>query len=463
MKLTSHLFFCAAIALLLAGCIPSERFWWSPDGSRAAVVVGEELRIVDAKGETLLSPEFERVAGESAITGHVEWIPGGDSMLVLRLRGFRSWKVAKAEFPQREAEEIEKLARSIPVLAEAAIALGGDADSVESLLARLKTNEPDRLRNAFYLSYEQDAGALAEVLSKTPKLRAKLEETGSGAGGYALNQLDVVQLNPGGASIRPLLRSIVPLTPPQVSPEGRSVLLGHRRDDGALLDLVTVDIASGAENPVAAGLYPAYAWLDGQSVLALSPLAGSESLVKQVKRFTLGKNKEWTEETLATALMPFAPRLEVLPDHSVLFACQTGSLPAVQLETLPGSALFRYLLESRELVQVPAAEGTLPMNLGYFTASPDGKWVAVVESDTDAVAVVEIASGKVDLISKPHANSKCRTLPAWRNARELSFARLNEKSGRVEWLLWNLEGKIQILNESWPEETTADWIETKKP
>lgn len=462
MKLNLRIFlFAAAIALLLPGCVLSERFWWSPDGSKAAVAVEGELRITDAKGATLLTPEFPKLEGESAITEHVEWLPSGDSMLVLRLRGFRSWKLAKAEFPQGEVEEIEKLAESISVVVEAAIALDGDADSVDSMLARLKTNEADRLRNAFYLSYEQDAGAIVALLSKAPKLRAKLEQVEGELGGYVLSQLDVVQLNPEGSNVSTLLKSIDLLTAPQVSPQGGSALVGHRRSGETLLDLSAVDIGTGVESPVASGVYPAYAWLDEQAVLALSPLVGADSLLKQVKRFTLGKDGETTEESLATALMPFAPRLEVLADQSVLFASQTGPLPAAELETLPGSALFRYLPESGQVVRVPTADGALPMNLGYFTASPDGKLVAVVESDTDAVAVVELASGKVELISKPHPNSKCRTLPAWRNARELSFARRNEKLGRVEWLLWNVGGEIQVLNETWTDKNTANWIETK--
>lgn len=102
------------------------------------------------------------------------------------------------------------------------------------------------------------------------------------------------------------------------------------------------------------------------------------------------------------------------------------------------------------------------MNLGYFTASPDGKHVAVVESDTDAVAVVEVETGEVEIVSKSHQNAKCRTLPAWRNANELSFARLDQKTGKVDWVLWKTGGKSTVLNQDWAGDLTDDWIEIEK-
>ena len=458
-----HIFFACVLGCLLAGCVPSERFWWSPKGDKAAVVVKGQLRITDSTGKTLVIPEFPEIEGESSITEHVAWISNGKGLITHRLRGFHSWELAKLEFPENDIRRIEELAEEIPEITRTAIALGGDADNVDSILVRMKNNEPDHLRNAFYLSYERDPETLLNILSESPKLRAKLETDRDESNGYVLYQLDMVHLDSSGiSSISPLWKSARMLTRPVLSPDGSRVLTGRRRGEKTLVDLVSIDIAKGAETPVAKRIFPAYAWKDDLSVLALAPVADSESILTQLKSFSLGRDREPTGEIFATALIPFLPRLEVLPDNSVLFSSQTGTFPTVDSGAPPGSALFRYVPESQQLLRVPTPDGALPMNLGFFTASPDGTLVAVVESDTDAVAVVDISSGKVDLISRPHPDSKCRTLPAWRNSEELSFARLNGESREVEWVVWNRSGETRVLSKGWSAENTADWIEIKK-
>jgi hypothetical protein len=108
---------------------------------------------------------------------------------------------------------------------------------------------------------------------------------------------------------------------------------------------------------------------------------------------------------------------------------------------------------------VPTAPGDLPVNLGFFTASPDGKRVAVVESETDAVAVVEIDSGKTQIISPPHPRWQCRTMPAWKSATELTFAALHD--GGPAWMLWREGEPLRCISESWPKSSTAKWLEQK--
>jgi len=426
-------------------------------------VVKGQLRITDSTGKTLVIPEFPEIEGESSITEHVAWISNGNGLITHRLRGFHSWELAKLEFPENDIRRIEELAEEIPEITRTVIALGGDADNVDSILVRLKNNEPDHLRNAFFLSYERDPETLLNILSESPKLRAKLKTDRDESNGYVLYQLDMVHLDSSGiSSISPLWKSARMLTRPVLSPDGSRVLIGRRRGEKTLVDLVSIDIAKGAETPVAKRIFPAYAWKDDLSVFALAPVADSESILTQLKSFSLGRNREPTGEIFTTALIPFLPRLEVLPDNSVLFSSQTGTFPTVDSGISPGSALFRYVPETQQLLRVPTREGALPMNLGFFTASPDGTLVAVVESDTDAVAVVDISSGKVDLISRPHPDSKCRTLPAWRNSEELSFARLNGESREVEWVIWNRSGETRVLSKGWAAESTADWIEIKK-
>ncbi|MCK9588752.1 MAG: hypothetical protein M0Q93_05220 [Terrimicrobiaceae bacterium] len=98
---------------------------------------------------------------------------------------------------------------------------------------------------------------------------------------------------------------------------------------------------------------------------------------------------------------------------------------------------------------VATAPGALPTNLSLFTSSPDGKLAAVVESGNDAVAVVDLAPGAVEVISPSLSGWQCRTMPAWRSSSELSFAALG-KSGYPEWMLWSKVGGVHPISGKWP-------------
>jgi hypothetical protein len=119
-----------------------------------------------------------------------------------------------------------------------------------------------------------------------------------------------------------------------------------------------------------------------------------------------------------------SPRLAVLPDGRLLFASVPITLPARTASIHPGAQFC--LLDPAQPDTKPLAveieEGSLPDDLSVFALSPDGQLVAVVEGGTDAVAVLEWATGKVKVISPAHDGWKSRMIPAWRNSRELSFA-----------------------------------------
>lgn len=428
-------------------------------------MVKGQLRITDESGKTLQVPDFPGSGRESSVTEDVVWLSDGEALIVHRLRGFHSWSDAKGELPKDEALRIEELAESIPMILGASIALGGGGDNLDAILGRLHPGEPDTLRNAFYLSFERDPGALLEIFSEAPKLRSQLERESDDSMRFLVNQLDLVRWNrKGETAILSLSSGAVLLSGMTISPDARRLLIGRRLGEKSLVDLYSINLESGAETRVARRVFPAFAWQDDATVLALAPVVGSNSVLKQLKRFPLGDTgtNQTNVETLATALVPFLPRIEVLADSSVLLASQEEALPAAGASPHPGSALYRYVAETRELLRVPSPEGALPMNLGFFAASPDGERAAVVESDTDAVAVVELSSGSVAVISEPRPNSKCRTLPAWRNADELSFARFNQETRKVEWLIWERNGRIRVLNDDWAPDLTADWIEVEK-
>ena len=117
-----------------------------------------------------------------------------------------------------------------------------------------------------------------------------------------------------------------------------------------------------------------------------------------------------------------AQRLAVLPDGAIFFASLPSATPAV-----PATARLFLIDPARgkdaRPVAVPADPRSLPGTLPLFAVPPDGKRVALVDGSKDAVAVPELATGKVDAVF-PDLGWKCRTLPAWRSIDQLAFAAL---------------------------------------
>ena len=129
---------------------------------------------------------------------------------------------------------------------------------------------------------------------------------------------------------------------------------------------------------------------------------------------------------------------------------------------LPGEQFF--VLDPAKPDTAPALvqikEGSLPQDLSAFTVSPDGRLVAVVEGGTDAVAVLDLAGGKVKLIAPAHDGWKTRLLPAWRNPQQLVYAGLASPAAtRPELLMWPAEAKPRSLSATWPDAVVNPWLE----
>src|SRR6266511_1543868 len=115
MKTPIRTLFCL-IAFCLAGCLPEERFWWSPDGSRAVVTVGGQLHLVTTDG-SLKAP----LSGDLKVDGslpapHVSWLPDGSGFVVGRTINRNTWDESRALLPADEVNEIERFASGIPAL-----------------------------------------------------------------------------------------------------------------------------------------------------------------------------------------------------------------------------------------------------------------------------------------------------------------------------------------------------------
>ncbi len=463
--------------LLLTGCFPEERAWWSPLGDRALVRLADGLHLADSAGQ--LGPALADTGEVQAVS----WLAKGEGFVVLRARVVHRWQEARALLPATEVQSVEALLPLVLPLLESA---ARDARALDELMNGLSELQSQRFAAALRLQHERTPAEVETRLQALPKGTELANALGRPQAGHTLQELLLIRLDPQGrvSEARPLTRRLLkPLHLPRVSPTQPLLALLSLDDDGRSLALEVLPLDGGPGHVVARQVSAAFDWTrDGRSLVFMAPLGGEgEKIVSLLRlevvgakgtllrpRLELGPDGQPVERRgpdrlgeptpLATALQFNRPLLQVLADGRVLFASLPVTLPAVTPDAELAPRLF--LADGQTVTAVPTAPGDLPANLGWFTASPDGRRVAVVESETDAVAVVELATGATQILSPAHPGWQCRTLPVWKSATELTFAALHD--GAPAWHLWQSEGDPRVLSGNWPAGALAHWLEHKK-
>ncbi len=450
---------------VLCGCEPEERVQWSPDGSRAAFLFDSRLHFADASGRLAEPlPDRETEAGRWLVD-RFDWLPDGSGLVVHRVRLAPDWESVAARLSPAEASRVEGLAARVPDLLRAAVAIHGDADRADLLLGKLLPGEGLLSSNVLQLALRDDADSVRAALAEAPRALASLD---SGAKervvGYVVHETALVRPGEGGGG-QVIASDLKGGDSLRVSPRHPFVARVVNTGAADRFDLEILPLDGAPAIPVARGVTRAFGWTpDGGALVLMAPLSpdGGGNLMKIERRRVLDQAGrpvgEDEPEELAYALVPFAPRLAVLPDGAVLFAGQPGSLPAAAGQPGERPRLYRIPPEGGPPVAVPTAEGALPMDLGYFAASPDGRRLVVVESATDAVAVLDLESGQSELVSPPHPGWRTRLLPSWRDAEAFTYAALDPLSGRVGWRLWR-DGESTDLSADWPADIAAAWLE----
>ncbi len=450
--------------LMLTGCLPEERVWWSPQGDIAVVATGDSLHLATADG--LHGPALN-VSTENSLLKSVSWLSDGSGFVLQRTRMIAKWEELRDLISEEEIRSVETMLPAVIPLLEAAAALGDQAKTLEDMISGLPEAQVTRFVHAIRRLFEQQPERVEKLLlalSKGSEMVASFKKPGSG---YELNDLSIIKL--GGENAREdqsLARSLLrPALMPRVSPKHQSLAFLRLEEDGesAALEVITLD--GGAAETVARKVSAAFDWTpDGRALVFMAPLGGEGEKLQSIHRVSVIEEdgslaKPGKPVTLATAITLNRPVVQVLADGRVLFASQPVTLPATGTGPELSPRLYVISADGSAVTPIPTAPGDLPVNLGFFTASPDGKRVAVVESETDAVAVVEIDTGKTQIISPPHPRWQCRTMPAWKSAAELTFAALH--NGAPAWMLWS-EGKpLRCISESWSKSSTAKWLEQK--
>lgn len=472
----------ATLAMLgISGCFPFERIWWSPSGDRAVVLLEERMHLVGADGTrgAVLPAEFMH---EGTVVPHVAWLPDGSGFVCQRARKVPTWAEVRALVPEEEVVAVDKLLPAVLPLLEAAAKLSLQTDTLQGVVNSLPVTKKKDFGLAVLRLRETDKAKVDGLISALPdgaKILAALEEEGVG---FLLHELCLIKLEPEALKTAeapvPLVCSMLrPLILPRVSPQQTALAFLRLDEDEESLDLevLALDVRAGASAATSTGftvaeyVSSAFDWMpNGRALVFMSPIRHKQESLHIIHRTAVMNGAgalvkpqdSGTTVTLATAATLSRPAMQVLTDGRVLFSSHVLTLPAAATHADPEARLFTISADGKTVQPVPTAPGDLPTDLAWFVASPDGKQVAVVESETDAVAVVAVDTGKTQIISAPHPRWRSNTMPAWKSSSELTFAALHENA--PAWVLWSEGAGTRKLSTAWPASATEVWLEENK-
>ena len=441
----------AAALLLAAGCRIEERMDWSPDGTRATMQVGDGLCLVDTNGN-LSAPLVSGV--ESAV-----WLPDSRGLVLLRELTVTNWAEAAGLLPSEETAAVESLAKGFPDLLKAALACAdGDPSAIDQKFFKpLKMEYLELFSPTILYLLDTQPAALRQVIQgcKDP---AKLEADLTGLSTTKVAEVSVLLLagNQPSGPPRAIERTLTGLQQPR--PSSSAPVVAFVRGDALMIAPL-----DGATNrvSVAEKVEGSYDWTpDGKSLVYAVRLSekwdsGAINLARIERRTVIdaaGGLVAGEALPLALSGSTFEPRVRCLPDGRILFASLQQQLPAPVAAAREG----RFFLIDTALgtnavpMPIPSAAGALPEELAYFAPSPDGRQIALVESGSDAVAVLDVATGALEVVS-PMRGWKSKILPAWRGTNELYFAALPESSStRPELFRWRKGSAPQAISTNWP-------------
>ena len=455
-----------SLALILGGCLPEERIWWSPDGQQAIVFVEGGLHLAQPGGE--LGPPLAGDATDKSTTPKsLSWLRDGSGFVLCRERKIATWKEVARLIPAGEAKKIELLARTVPALLAGANKLTGKPSEAEALLSSTVSGNENDFLIALLCAYQQQKAAVGKSLLKLPGGADLLKKLDGENSRFTVNEICVVKLESDRSTTTPqsLARSLYAMALPRVSPTQNAVAWLHQRGTDQAPSIEASSLDGRDHLTVCQSAKASFDWSpDGRSILFAIPAGSpSDSLAKIQKVAVVAESgtliKQASEE-LGMAVLLDPPRLQALPDGRILFSSQTATLPSAGPSPQIAAKFFLLSADGKTIDAVATAPGALPADLSFFAASPDGKFAAVVDSGNDAVTVVDLATGAAEAIVPASPDWHCRTMPAWKAPGELTFAGLH--NGAPQWMLWSKSGGILPLSEKWPAKATDNWLENKQ-
>jgi len=444
----------AGLLVLAAGCTVDEKMTWSPDGTRAAVETdGGNLCLADTNG-VLSAPVATDVVDAA-------WLPDGRGLVLLREMAMTNWSEAVRMLPREEVVPVEAVAGALPaVLKSGLAAAGNDYDAfgdriVEPLQAlKLPLEAALLCLHDAHPAMWTDLVSILQSATNQPGTEKELRD----AAGAVVREVSVMRLDGGRPSGAPVVieRTLRKLAGPRPSPS--AAVVAYTRDD--TLTVASLDGGTGRFE-VAERVAGSYDWTPDGRALVFAVRFTDEwgttglNLAHVQRRGVVGSNgvaAAGASEPLALSAFAFPPRVRCLPDGRVLFAGVPVTLPAAEVA---GASRFFVISMAGGTnsgpVAIPGDPAALPIDLAAFAVSPDGRRVAIAESGSDAVAVLELSTGALEVVS-PARGAKSRTMPAWRGNSELYFAAISaEGAKRADWMRWTPGGGAPAaFSAGWP-------------
>lgn len=447
------------VAALSAGCNVEECLWWSSDGSRAAVRTEAGLCLAGPDGT--LSPPLATDVLAAA------WMPDNRGIVVVRKTELRQWSDVVRLAPSAETVRAEAWASVFPEMVKSVRKLvGDDAEALNDKFEDLLKLGPDEIAGAALLCLrDKYSGALRESVQGLPDGEKLVQELGELK--TPVFELAVIKLTGSRVDGEPVVieRTLTELDQPRLA--AGAPVVAYRRGQ----ELVAVALqGDGKRMGIAAAVEGCFDWSpDGRSVAYAVRMAehwesNSVNLARVERRAVVdaaGGIATGDPLVLATIASIHPPRVRCLPNGKLLVASVESRFPAApdaQQETR------FYLIDAAggAPAAIPTEAKALPMELAHFVPSPDGNWIAIVESGSDAVAVLSVATGALEVVS-PNRGWKCRALPAWRGTEQLYFAALPDAAAkRPEWMSWSRGAKPRCFSGGWGEAAVSGLLEAPK-
>ncbi len=440
---------CAAL-----GCVPRKVFW-SPDGQHGAVV-GEDTNLYLCNPAGNLSKPI--VSG----VGQVAWFPDSKRFIATRNEQAATWEQAQVVFSEERKKAL--LAKADQLRAEI-LAYDGKWDDFKPTTGQGLT-PGEFVALALYVRDHRNQG-LAEKLgdewAKTKEMKAEL------------CRLQVYEVSDGAATAGKTL-CLLPdaVSDIRISPTGTAVALTTPVPSDASFPLSRLQLLStqAEERPLVVA----------EQVCASSDFSPDGKylyygttkapLRSDKDDFTLGTLTRRRVADDAGNLMaaPSEPedlvglmfwstmKVRCLRDGRVLFTSCEVSLPTTAAEMPKQVSLFavdpsRQPTVTRVLPREVGA-GLDGLGTGDFEVSPDDKRVVVTVS-LKGVAVLTLATGKVETVVSAENAQNLPNMPVWRTADELAIAVPPKNQWgspeRSELVLYSLDGKTRCISRQWPE------------
>jgi hypothetical protein len=432
---------CALSLVLAVGCNEVEdRLSWSPDGSRAILRVEGNLHFMDTNGN------LSAVVASNVTAA--TWLPDSRGLVLLRSLTVTEWKDAESLLPTAEIDAAKTLAKGF-------LAFGVEG------MEQFELKRPELASAAILYLFDEQSNALHEAAQRS-KDPGKLEADLSNMRTTQVAEVSVIALD--GKQLRVIERTLTELGQPLPSPTAPVIAFVR----GEALTVAPLD---GSTNRAVAAdkTMGIYDWTpDGKTLVYAVRQSdkdnGNFQLAEIQRRIVLDTNGVLVAgdtRPLTMNASTFAPRVKCLEEGRVLFAGNPLQLPSpATTAPLANFYLIDPALGTNAVpVAIPAAAGMLPQDLGAFVLSPDGRRIAVVESGSDSVAVLDVATGNLEIVS-PKRGWKSRILPAWRGTNELYFAALPASStNRPELFRWRKGSAPQVVSSNWTDAAVGSLLE----